>query len=526
MQSRARGAGAWALLLALAAQPGCRAGETTPAAPAAAAPVVREPAVAGQFYEGDAAALERHVRNLLGAARPQSGAGTLVAGVAPHAGYVFSGRCAAALYAHAASNRYTRVIILAPSHHAAFEGVGLPDPNLDAYRTPLGDVPIAREVCRALAAAEGFRPQPGADAPEHAIEVHLPFLQLAAGRFELVPLLCGRVPPDRVPALAAALVPWLGSNTLLIASSDFTHYGPNYQYLPFARDVPATLHAWLDDASGRIAALDAEAFVRHCDETGDTICGETPIRLLLATLKHADPRPKGRVLATDTSGDVTGDFRNSVSYAAVGFFVGGSTNRQTEGSTMVKEHRSGEWTPGLTDAEKQTLFAIARDTLDWCVRGSRGKFTFDKYTVTPLMTNDMATFVTLKIRGDLRGCIGTLVAVEPLYLSVHHNAINASLRDPRFDAVSPAELPKLEVDVSVLSPMRPIPSLQEFKLGQHGIVMHKGRAGAVYLPEVAPEQGWTVEETVTSLSQKAGLPPDAWRSGAQFEVFESVVLSE
>jgi AmmeMemoRadiSam system protein B/AmmeMemoRadiSam system protein A len=520
-----RQTGLVALALALAPSAGCRAGEPAPAA-APPAPVVRPAAVAGMFYEGDAATLERHVRTLLGRASAHPEYGALAAGVAPHAGYTFSGRCAAALYAHVAGNRYSRVILLAPSHQVAFEGIGLPDPALDAYRMPLGDVPIARDVCRGLAAVEGFRPLPGADAREHAIEVHLPFLQLTAGRFELAPLLCGRVPPDRVPALAAALVPWLGSNTLLIASSDFTHYGPNYGFLPFEKDVPATLHAWLDGAAGRIAALDAAGFGRHCSETGDTIRGETPIRLLLAALGRSGLPLTGRVLATDLSGDVVGDFRNSVSYASIGFFAGGGTNAPAKGGAMIQEHRSGEWTPGLTNGEKATLFAIARDTLDWCVRGSRGAFAFDKYTVTPLMTNDMATFVTLKIRGDLRGCIGTLTAVEPLYLSVHHNAINASLRDPRFDAVSPAELPKLEVDVSVLSPMRPIASLKEFKIGQHGIVLHKGRAGAVYLPEVAAEQGWTVEETLRSLSQKAGLPPDAWRSGAQFEVFESVVLSE
>ena len=142
------------------------------------------------------------------------------------------------------------------------------------------------------------------------------------------------------------------------------------------------------------------------------------------------------------------------------------------------------------------------------------------------MKTDMATFVTLKIRGQLRGCIGSLAPVDALYRSVHENAINAALRDPRFDPVQAAELPRIEVDVSVLSPIRDIASIGEFKIGQQGIIMEKGLHRAVYLPEVATEQGWTVEETLSSLSQKAGLPSNAWKQGATFKVFESVVLSE
>ncbi|MEI6564676.1 MAG: AmmeMemoRadiSam system protein A [bacterium] len=192
----------------------------------------------------------------------------------------------------------------------------------------------------------------------------------------------------------------------------------------------------------------------------------------------------------------------------------------------MKEYRSGSWTPGLSEAEKTTLFAIANDTLKWCVKGRHGEFDFSPYVITPLMKTSMATFVTLKIKGELRGCIGSLAPVEALYLSIHNNAVNAALRDPRFSPVQPGELPRIEVDVSVLSPIRDIPSIADFKIGQQGIILEKGRYRAVYLPEVATEQGWTVEETLSSLSQKAGLPSDAWRKGATFQVFESVVLSE
>ena len=207
------------------------------------------------------------------------------------------------------------------------------------------------------------------------------------------------------------------------------------------------------------------------------------------------------------------------------------TSKTKEANMSISEHRSGAWTPGLADEEKATLFALAKDTLAWCVNGAagainkkKGPFPIESYTITPKLKVNTATFVTLKIRGDLRGCIGSLAPVEPLYLSVHHNAVNAAMHDYRFSPVQSAELPGITVDVSILSPIRDIPNLDAFKLGQHGIILGKGAARAVFLPEVATEQGWTKEETLAYLSQKAGLSADAWREGAKFQVFESAVL--
>ena len=198
---------------------------------------------------------------------------------------------------------------------------------------------------------------------------------------------------------------------------------------------------------------------------------------------------------------------------------------QKENQMKIIEHCSGTWNPGLSEKEKNTLFLIAHDTLKWCVNNEGGKFGVEKYEITPKLKIPTATFVTLKIKGELRGCIGSLAPSEPLYLSVHHNAVNAALHDYRFNPVSKAELPSLSVDVSILSPIRDIPSLDEFKLGQQGIILGKGMARAVFLPEVALEQKWTKEETLTHLARKAGLEGDAWRKGAKFQVFESAVLS-
>ena len=193
---------------------------------------------------------------------------------------------------------------------------------------------------------------------------------------------------------------------------------------------------------------------------------------------------------------------------------------------MVDEHRSGEWSPNLSDQEKATLFTIAEDTLHWCVANRSGKYSLDTYTLTPKLEEETATFVTLKINGNLRGCIGSLEPVAPLYRSVHDNAINAALRDHRFRQVTATELDLMNIHISILSRIRSIESLDEFKIGEHGIIVEKGRSRAVYLPEVAVEQGWTKEETLSSLSLKAGMDADGWKQGARFKVFSSVALSK
>ncbi len=193
---------------------------------------------------------------------------------------------------------------------------------------------------------------------------------------------------------------------------------------------------------------------------------------------------------------------------------------------VVMEKQSGDWSPELSEAEEETLFEIANDTLAWCVLGHYGTFDFDKYSITDKLKIKRATFVTLKINGQLRGCIGSLTPISPLYHSVHENAANAAMRDPRFTPVTNNELPYLQIQVSVLSPITPIPNLEKFQLGKQGIILTKGSHSAVFLPEVATEQGWNLEQMMTALSQKAGLPPDGWKSGASFEVFTSVAIGE
>jgi len=226
------------------------------------------------------------------------------------------------------------------------------------------------------------------------------------------------------------------------------------------------------------------------------------------------------IIATTGCGDEGAEKPKAVSQSAVK-----EDDKLPREEGKVKEHKSGEWSPGLSDAEKATLFRIAEDTLQCCVKGSRKPFSFDGYEITPKMKVMTATFVTLKIRGHLRGCIGSLAPVAEMYKSVHDNAVSSAMRDFRFRPVQERELPDIDVHISLLSPIEPIRGIDAFVIGAHGIIIEKGGHRAVYLPEVAVEQNWSKDETLSSLSMKAGMDRNAWRDGASFKVFSSVVLS-
>lgn len=192
----------------------------------------------------------------------------------------------------------------------------------------------------------------------------------------------------------------------------------------------------------------------------------------------------------------------------------------------VSEKSQSDWQSGLTPSERVCLFQIATDTLAACVCSPEQEFSYDAYPLTAALRQPQATFVTLhRSDGTLRGCIGTLEPVAPLFQSVHENTVSAALRDPRFTPVQPNELADIRITLSLLSAPKPIAVPEEFTAGVEGIILEKHGARAVFLPEVAAEQGWTREETLDALCMKAGLSPGAWRSEARLSIFFTSILS-
>jgi AmmeMemoRadiSam system protein B len=272
------------------------------------------PAVAGSWYPRDPDQLARRVDALL-AVPGERAAAPAVAIIAPHAGFDYSGAVAASAFAELRGRQFDRVILLGPSHHFGFPGAAVPD-AATALQTPLGDVPIDRAAIAALGESRGFRADDRVFAPEHALEAELPFLQrVLASIPRIVPvLLGGGASKDDARRVAEALLPWIDAATLIVVSSDFTHFGRRFGFVPFTDDVPSRIRELDHGAIRAIEAGDASEFARFVDRTGATICGHRAIDVLLL-LPAASAG--GRLLAYDTSGRMTGTWDHSVSYAAI-----------------------------------------------------------------------------------------------------------------------------------------------------------------------------------------------------------------
>ena len=442
--------------------------------------------------------------------------------VAPHAGYRYSGPTAGFTYRAAqqaiAARNVTRVVVLGPSHRVRVRGIALPAAT--HFETPLGKVPLDTELLAALAAHPLFAVNPAAHAREHSVEIQVPFLQrIMAGReWRLVPLVVGQLDEADVRAAAAALREHITPNTLVVASSDFTHHGPNYGYEPFSGDLAPQIRELDMGAWQRIAARDVSGMFAYERKTGATICGFLPIAVVVALLPEDT---KATLLHYDTSGRIVSDFANSVSYVAAAFnSPAGAPAPPGATGPAAAAHP-------LTSAEKQTLLRLARDTVEaWVRDGRKVDPTSGAYALSPRLREDSGAFVTLNKHGRLRGCIGDILPRRALYQVVRDRAIDAAAHDRRFRPVTPAELEDIEIEVSVLTPPAPVASWQDIVIGRDGVLLQKGRHGAVYLPQVAPEQGWDVPQTLNHLARKAGLPTNGWREGTTFQTFEAIVFEE
>jgi len=459
--------------------------------------------LAGSWYPADALALKNLISGLLSSTPKIELPSPPIALIVPHAGYQFCGKCAAAGYRTLLGHHYKRVIILAPTHHIYIEGCILPD--FDYYETPLGKIKIDKEVCLALQNEQGFKIVKEAYIKENSVEMVLPFLQYVEKEdYQIVPILIGEIRKEGYSGIADKLLHWIDEDTLIITSSDFTHYGPNYGYLPFKEKVKENLAKLDKGAIDKILKLDADGFYKYVEETQDTICGFKPIELLLFLLP---PNTQAKLLNYSTSGEVTGDFTNSVSYASIAF--------------MTTQNK-------LSNEEKKTLLSIARETLKlYLTTGKRLEVDEKKYNITTALKEDRGVFVTLTKKGKLRGCIGYIEGIKPLYQAVIDNAINAAVHDSRFYPVSAEELPDIEIEISAMTPLKRINNIEEIEVGTHGLVIVQGFARGVLLPQVATEYGWDRETFLQHVCLKAGLPPDSWKKeGVELYIFSAEVFGE
>jgi hypothetical protein len=429
---------------------------------------VRPAAVAGTFYPDEPEALASTVRRLLAGAT--GGTERPKALIAPHAGYVYSGPIAATAYAQIAplADRIRRVVLLGPAHRVALRGLALP--GATAFATPLGEIEVDEAAAAALRDLPQVVTNPAAHALEHSLEVHLPFLQTVLREFRLVPLAVGDASTDEVAEVIERL--WGGDETLIVISSDLSHYLP---YVEACRIDRATVDT----------VLAFEPILDHAQA-----CGATPINGLLRAAFAHGLTPQLNDLRN--SGDTSGDRGRVVGYASISFVEPRKALRPRE------EHG-------------QVLLAHAR-------RAIESALGVEPATAPPeagFLDCAGATFVTLRRNGTLRGCIGTLDAERTLREDVAHNARRAAFRDPRFEPLQPDELEELVVEVSLLSVPEPIDYASEADLierldpARDGVVLEYRGRRATFLPQVW-EQLPDPRDFLRQLKLKAGLPAEFW----------------
>jgi AmmeMemoRadiSam system protein B/AmmeMemoRadiSam system protein A len=466
---------------------------------------VRPPAVAGSFYPADPKELGRMLDGFLAKAAIAPPLENVVALVAPHAGYPYSGPVAAYSYAWLKGRKFDRVVVIAPSHYEAFGFSSVYDGG--AYSTPLGQVPVDRVFAQQLAKMDssiklsGLGHTPSPDRPEHAIEVQLPFLQRVLGQFQLVPIVVGDQSYDACRALGMSLAKLIQkSNTLIVASSDLSHY---HSYDEASRLDRKTLRA--------IGEYDYFDLARNLELRVWEACGGGPIVAAMIAAEQLGAN-QAHVLHYANTGDTTGDGGRVVGYGAV---------------ALVKTAKAelDEAPFSLSVPEKDALLKIARQSVETAVRG--GKPYECSSGGMEALAQERGAFVTITEKGKLRGCIGYVAAAKPLYLTVRDVAMFAALKDDRFRPVAASELDRLQYEISVLSPLRRVLDVQDIRVGQHGLLIHTSRREGLLLPQVATGQKWDRATFLQEVCYKAGLPGRAWQdAGADLFRFTALVFSE
>jgi MEMO1 family protein len=441
---------------------------------------VRAPAVAGQFYPGDAAALGKAVDDFLAhVAAPEAGTTAWPkAIIAPHAGYVYSGPVAATVYASlkAAKDTVKRVVLLGPAHRVAFRGIAVP--SVAAFDTPLGPVPLDAEAINSIKAFSTVLESDKAHAQEHSLEVHLPFLQRILGDFSLVPLCVGDADATDVAEVLEHL--WGGPETLIVISTDLSHY-----------------HGY--DEARLLDQATAQA-ITECNAANVTThgaCGGRPVKGLLKIA--AKRNLKISLLDIRNSGDTAGTKDRVVGYASF---------RVDEPEQIEK--------PGakFNDAQRQHMISVARSAIEAGLKSGKPSPPASDQN-SDWAQQQGAAFVTLEKGGKLRGCIGSLTAHRPLINDIAENAFAAAFRDPRFPKLTEAEYGHLDISISVLSEPEPLPVTDEADLldkmrpGVDGLILQSGRRRGTFLPQVW-QQLPQKRVFLAHLKTKAGFAADYW----------------
>jgi MEMO1 family protein len=500
-----------AALMCAAVLLACR-GDVGAQAPSAG---VREPAVSGQFYPGDARALASVLDAVIRDAVP-AGRERPIALVVPHAGYVYSAQIAADGWAQAAGHAYDTIVLLGTNHTTAgFDRIAvLPGSGL---RTPLGVIRLDQALADALVKADpACVVNAAVHAKEHSIEVQVPFVQKLFPNAAVAAAVVASEDPAVLARFGRTLAKLLaGRQALIVASSDLSHW-------PSWRDANAadrrTLEAMVTLDPDRLRAATAVA-AHPAPNLATCACGESAVMAAMTAAK-ALGATRGQVVSYANSGDLPiGEPDRVVGYGAVALTGG---DRSSDTSILLPSSPAAQALPPSA-ADKKRMLALARETI---------RRYLDTETVpiprgfSPSLDRPQGVFVTLRKRGELRGCIGQMVPDRPLRVLVGSMALASAFQDPRFAKVRASELKDLEVEISVLTPFRDVAGPASVVVGRDGVLLQKDRRSAVFLPQVAVEERWTRDQMLDNLCLKGGMAEGCWRAGAKLSTFQADVFKE
>lgn len=461
---------------------------------------IRPATQANRFYTGNPQELSQEVDSFLALHKNMPIYDSVRAIIVPHAGYYFSGNVAASAYMSIPNDKpFKRIFLLGPSHHEWLDGASV-NTEADYYATPLGNVKVDVETAQNLTESNSvFSYYPKAHDREHCLEVQLPFLQRRLGNVPpIVPIIISTNDFGKLKQIAEVLKPYFNEENLFIISSDFSHY-PSYEdaYEVDALTGKAIETGKVDEF---IATLEKNA-VSGKRNLATSACGELAIATLMLMM---DTNCKVIHLMYQNSGDIDHhDHSRVVGYHAFAVV-------ETSGKAF-----------SLSSDEKRMLKKIAYESIKDSLEG---KGISRLSHLTDNLLAKCGAFVSLHKQNRLRGCIGHFGEDVPLHEIVAEMARAAAFEDPRFVPVSHEELDDIDIEISVLTPMRRIQSLDEFEMHRHGIYIRKGYRSGTFLPQVADEVNWTKEEFVSHCAQdKAGIGWEGWRD-AELYVYEAIVF--
>ena len=477
---------------------------------------IRQPAIAGSFYSSDSVKLINAMNYFFKDAVEQKHRGKPLGIIAPHAGYIYSGRIAADAFNQAKNFAYDIVVILGTNHtRAALDKVTVWPQG--AYRTPLGLARVDEEITSALIREDlGVVIDTSSKEAEHSIEVQVPFIQYLFPHVRIVPLVVGITEKEDCIRLGTALGTLLkDKNALIVASSDLSHYP---QYVDAIKTDNNTLNA--------IASLDCNKISRKMEEGLHSgvhslvtcACGESPILALVSAVKELGCN-NAAIISQANSGDTfAGSYDRVVGYGAVAFY-----KTEIEDNVITNGNESITMSDtNLTIQDKQFLLKLARKTIEQYLSSETLPLPAN---ISPSLQSKRGAFVTLRKHHELRGCIGNMSQDYALYNVVGRMAFSAAFNDTRFAPVTLDEMSFIEIEISVLSPFEKVNSSDDIVLGRDGVLLSKGGKQAVYLPQVATETGWDKDRFLRQLCYKAGLGGNDWQTATLY-TFQAEVFSE